>query len=115
MATMAMLGVGLTAATPLAPVYAQDQDADVDIERDNSIRQSIEQEQEACTNEAEVEVDDDDFVDIAGENEAEVEQENNCIVAQGQTATNTAAIVDFSTNDFDIEQFLASLDLDLDE
>ena len=110
MATFAMIGVGLTASTPLA--VAQEQDAEVDIERNNSIKQSIKQEQEACTNKAEVSVSDDDGVQIGdNENEAEVEQENDCVVFQDQDATNTAAIVDSSTNSFDIDQILASLGL----
>ena len=111
MATMAVVGAG---AIPMAPMaLAQDQDADVDIERNNSIKQSIKQSQEACTNEAEVEIDDEDVIDIFGENEAEVEQANLCEVTQAQSASNAAAIVDESTNDFDIDQILASLDLDL--
>jgi len=111
MATMAVVGAG---AIPMAPMaLAQDQDADVDIERNNSIKQSIKQSQEACTNEAEVEVSDDDGVDIFGDNEVKVGQANVCDVVQAQAASNAAAIVDESTNDFDIDQILASLDLDL--
>jgi hypothetical protein len=89
----------------------ESQNAAVDIERNNEIEQSIEQEQEACTNEAEVSLSDDDFFDIGGENEAEVEQENFCIVDQNQEATNNAAIVDESENNFDIDQILARLNL----
>ena len=107
MATMAVVGAG---AIPMAPMaLAQDQDADVDIERNNSIKQSIKQSQEACTNEAEVEVSDEDFVDIGGENEVEVGQANLCDVVQAQVAENAAAIEDSSENTFDIEQFLISL------
>ena len=107
MATMAVVGAG---ALPMAPMaLAQDQDADVDIERNNSIKQSIKQSQEACTNEAEVEVSDEDFVDIGGENEVEVGQANVCDVVQAQVAENAAAIEDSSENTFDIEQFLISL------
>jgi hypothetical protein len=111
MATMAMIGVGLTGATPLA--MAQ-QSTEVDIERNNEIEQSIEQSQEACTNEAEVEVSDDDEIDIGGENEAEVEQSNDCIVVQSQSAENNAAIVDESENTFDITTTIVSDDEDPD-
>jgi hypothetical protein len=120
MATFAMIGVGLTASTPLASATilmedpSEDQNASVDIERNNEIDQSIDQEQEACTNEAEVSVSDDDFVQVGdNENEAEVEQENDCFVDQDQDATNTAAIVDSSENTFDIDQILARLNLGL--
>jgi hypothetical protein len=89
----------------------ESQNAEVDIERNNEIEQSIEQEQEACTNEAEVSLSDDDVVDIGGENEAEVEQSNFCLVEQNQEATNNAAIVDESENTFDIDQILARLNL----
>ena len=110
MATLAVVGAG---AIPMAPMaLAQDQDADVDIERNNSIKQSIKQSQEACTNEAEVEIDDEDFVDIGGDNEATVGQANVCDVVQAQVAENAAAIEDSSSNTFDIEQFLISLGLD---
>src|ERR687895_1759211 len=110
MATMAVVGAG---AIPMAPMaLAQDEDSQsVEIERNNEIEQSIKQSQEACTNEAEVELSDDDVIDIGGENEAEVEQENNCIVDQSQSAANVATIDDDSINAFDVEQFLASLNL----
>ena len=111
MATMAVIGAG---AIPMAPMaLAQDgQDADVDIERNNSIKQSIKQSQEACTNEAEVEISDDDHVDIGGDNKVEVGQANVCEVVQAQSASNEAAIVDESINGFDIEQFLISLGIE---
>jgi hypothetical protein len=89
----------------------ESQSASVEIERNNEIEQSIEQEQEACTNEAEVSLSDDDVVDIGGENEAEVDQSNFCFVEQSQEANNVAAIEDNSENTFDIEQFLARLNL----
>jgi hypothetical protein len=108
MATVAVVSAG---AIPMAPMALAQQEADVEIERNNEIEQEIEQSQEACTNEAEVSVSDDDFVDIAGENEAEVEQSNFCIVDQDQDAANVAAIDDDSVNIFDVEQFLASLNL----
>jgi type II secretory pathway pseudopilin PulG len=108
MVTMAMIGVGLTGATPLA--MAQ-QSSDVDIERNNEIEQSIEQSQEACTNEAEVSVSDDDVIGIGGENEVEVVQSNECEVTQSQTAANVATIVDESENTFDISQFLLDIDV----
>jgi hypothetical protein len=100
----AMIIVGVT-----APVLAEAQVAidergrhRVDIERNNEIGQSIEQSQEACTNDADVEITDDDVVDIGGENEAEVEQANVCTVTQSQAAANTGAIVDESTNSISV-------------
>src|SRR5918998_2623139 len=110
MATIAVVGAG---AIPMAPMaLAQDEDSQsVEIERNNEIEQEIKQKQEACTNEAQVELSDDDVIDIGGENEAEVEQENNCIVDQDQSAANVASIDDDSINVFDVEQFLASLNL----
>ena len=116
MATMAVIGAG---ALPMAPMAAAtvigdpqetDQEASVEIERNNSIEQSIKQSQEACTNEADVSVSDDDVVDIGGENEAEVEQSNDCIVVQSQTASNIAAIVDESTNVVDIDTIRPDID-----
>jgi hypothetical protein len=89
----------------------ESQNASVEIERNNEIEQSIEQEQEACTNEAEVSLSDDDVVDIGGDNEAEVEQSNECEVDQSQEATNEAAILDFSENTFDVQQILARLNI----
>jgi hypothetical protein len=110
MATIAVIGAG---AIPMAPMaLAQDDDSQsVEIERNNEIEQSIKQSQKACTNDAEVELSDDDVIDIGGENEAEVDQENNCIVDQDQSAANVASIDDDSINVFDVEQFLASLNL----
>ena len=110
MATIAVVGAG---AIPMAPMaLAQDDDSQsVEIERNNEIEQSIKQSQEACTNEAEVELSDDDVIGIGGENEASVEQENECIVDQDQSAANVATIDDDSINVFDVEQFLASLNL----
>ena len=97
MATIAVVGAG---AIPMAPMaLAQDEDSQsVEIERNNEIEQEIKQKQEACTNEADVSVSDDDVIDIAGENEASVEQSNVCEVTQSQEATNTAVIVDESIN-----------------
>jgi hypothetical protein len=89
----------------------ESQNASVEIERNNEIEQSIEQEQEACTNEAEVSLSDDDVVDVFGDNEAEVEQSNDCFVIQNQEAENNAAILDESENNFDIDQILARLNL----
>jgi hypothetical protein len=100
-ATMAVIGAG---AIPMAPMaLSQEQEAEVEVERNNEISQSIEQSQEACTNEAEVEVSDDDAIDIGGENEAEVEQVNICDVTQAQSAANVATIDDDSENTFDIQ------------
>jgi hypothetical protein len=113
-AAFALVGVVSLPGTAFAylmedPGDDESQNASVEIERNNKIEQSIEQEQEACVNEAEVSVSDDDFVDIFGENEAEVDQVNVCDVDQSQTAENNAAIVDDSENDFDIDQILARL------
>jgi hypothetical protein len=115
-AAFALVGVVSLPGTAFAylmedPGDDESQNASVEIERNNEIEQSIEQEQEACVNEAEVSVSDDDFVDIFGENEAEVDQVNVCDVDQSQTAENNAAIVDDSENDFDIDQILARLNL----
>jgi hypothetical protein len=104
----AMAVIGAAGALPMAPMaLAQDQESEVEIERNNEISQSIEQSQEACTNEAQVSVSDDDEFDIGGENEIEVFQGNFCIVEQSQSGTNTAVIVDESTND--IEASLAQI------
>jgi hypothetical protein len=103
-ATMAVVGAG---AIPMAPMaLAQEQEADISIERNNEISQSIEQSQEVCTNEAEASVSDNDIVDIGGENEAEVSQANVCEVDQTQAASNTAAVVDESVNNIDIDTSL---------
>jgi len=122
MAAMAVIGAAgalpmapMAAATPFGGEEDPGQEAGVEIERNNEIEQSIEQEQEACANEAEAEVSDDDGVDIGGENEAEVGQFNFCDIEQSQTATNTGAIVDESTNDFDIDQILANIGLSVDD
>src|SRR5918997_1562547 len=118
MATMAVIGVGLTGATPLAMAQQSSDGTDGGsiiivpdvawiIERNNEIEQSISQEQEACTNEAELSVsDDDDVVDIGGDNSVDVEQTNVCDVDQTQSATNTAAIADESTNNLDISSII---------
>jgi hypothetical protein len=106
MATFAMIGVGLTAATPTA---AAQQFSEVEVERNNELDQNLQQKQEACTNEAEGEVTDDDVVDIVGDNEAEAEQFNLCAVEQTQTGVNEAAIVDESDNTVDLESILADV------
>jgi hypothetical protein len=111
MATMAVVGAGALPMAPMALAQETEQEASVDIERNNEIEQEIKQKQEACTNEADVSVSDDDVIGIGGENEAEVEQGNNCIVDQDQSAANAATIDDDSINVFDVEQFLASLNL----
>ncbi len=112
MATIAFVGAGLAVSPVLPTAYAQE--ADVEVERNNEIEQEIEQEQEACTNEAKAKVsDDDDFDILGGDNTASVTQSNDCIVVQGQTATNTAAIVDASTNDINAEALAAFVDLGL--
>jgi hypothetical protein len=109
-AAFALVGVVSLPGT----AFAQDdesQNAETEIERNNSIEQSIEQSQEACTNEAEVETSDDDGFDIGGDNSVEVFQGNECDVTQSQEATNEAAIVDESTNDISVDQILARLNL----
>ena len=106
-AAFALVGSG---ALPMA---AAQQAAEVDVERNNEINQEIKQKQEACTNEADVNVSDDDLVDIGGDNEAEVEQENDCLVTQTQNAANVGDIDDFSFNDFGVESILADVGLDL--
>lgn len=105
-AAFALVGAITVPTTALAQDVDESQNAEVDIERNNEIEQSIEQEQEACTNEAEVSISDDDVIGIGGENEAEVEQSNDCIVVQNQEATNTAVIVDESVNVPDVCQSL---------
>jgi hypothetical protein len=101
-AAFALVGAITTVPTTALAQDDESQNAEVNIERNNEIEQSIEQSQEACTNEAEVSVSDDDVISIGGENEVEVEQSNECDVRQDQDATNAAAIVDASENVFDI-------------
>ena len=119
MAAFALVGVVSLPGTAYATAIIEDpgddesQNAAVEIERNNEIEQSIEQEQEACTNEAEVSLSDDDEVDLFGDNEAEAEQLNVCDVDQSQTAENNAAIEDNSENTFDVQQILARLNLGL--
>ena len=109
MATMAFVGTGLA----FTPVVSYAQEAEVEVERNNEIEQEISQEQEACTNEGKAKVSDDDFVDIlGGDNTATVDQSNTCLVVQTQEASNTAAIVDASTNDINAEALAALVDLD---
>jgi hypothetical protein len=110
MAAFALVG----AITVPTTAFAQDdesQNAEVDIERNNEISQSIEQSQEACTNEAEVETSDDDYFDIGGDNSVSVGQANVCEVEQNQSAENVAAIVDESENTISVDQILARLNL----
>jgi hypothetical protein len=107
-ATMSVIGAG---ALPMAPMaLAQNQEAEAEIEQNNEISQSIERSQEACTNEAEVSVSDDDVIDIGGENEAEVEQGNFCIVEQNQNAQQDSAIVDESVNTFELTKDIINFD-----
>ena len=108
MAAFAVVGV---TALPGTAVLADngDNEVDVEVERNNEINQSIEQEQEACTNEAEVEIDDDDKVQIGGGNSVTVGQANVCKVTQSQAAQNNAAIADFSENWIDIDAALADI------
>src|SRR5918998_2431472 len=119
MAAFALVGSVIAVPTNAFafPVLEEDgttdesQNAEVEIERNNEIEQSIEQSQEACTNEAEVSVSDDDGIDIGGENEVSVEQSNECDVTQSQNAANVATIDDDSENTFDISQFLLDIDV----
>jgi hypothetical protein len=113
MAAFALVGVVSLPTTAFAQDGGDDesQNAEVDIERNNEIEQSIEQSQEACTNEAEVETSDDDFVDIFGDNSVSVGQANVCEVEQNQSAENAAAIEDNSENTIDVQQILARLNL----
>jgi hypothetical protein len=99
------------AITVPTTAFAQDdesQNAEVNIERNNEISQSIEQSQEACTNEAEVETsDDEDVVDVGGENSIEQNQANVCTVEQSQSAENNAAIEDNSENNLDVQSIIS--------
>ncbi len=107
--------VGMTSFLP-STVYADKDNGntiEIDQERNNSIEQSIEQEQEACTNELEAEVSDDDLFDIGGDNTATADQSNLCVVTQTQAATNLAGIVDNSVNDLGVEAILAEVGLSL--
>ncbi len=117
MAAMTLVGIGTVVGSPLAyAVEGGSNNGDTvatEIERNNELDQEIKQSQEACTNELNADVSDDDLIDIAGENEAEAEQENNCIVTQGQTAANVGDIDDFSFNEFESESILATVGLDL--
>jgi hypothetical protein len=103
MATFAMIGIGTGHGD------GSGQASDVVVERNNELGQEIDQDQEACTNEAKAKLSDDDLVDIGGDNEVEAEQSNDCIVAQTQAATNLGAIVDFSSNEVDLESILAEV------
>jgi len=113
MAAFALVGVVSLPTTAFAQDGGDDesQNAETEIERNNSIEQSIEQSQEACTNEAEVETSDDDGFDIGGDNSVEVFQGNECEVSQSQSAANVAAIEDNSVNDISVDQILARLNL----
>ena len=117
MAAMTLVGIGTVVGSTLAyAVEGGSNNGDTvatEIERNNELEQPIEQEQEACTNELKAQVSDDDLVDIGGDNSAEAEQENDCVVTQDQTAANTGAITDFSSNEFDLESILATVGLRL--
>ncbi len=121
MAAVTFVGLaGMGSLMPAVPAFADDYNGDngdrvstqVEVERNNEIDQEIDQDQEACTNEAHASVNDDDFIDIGGDNTASVDQSNTCIVLQDQTATQGAAIIDFSTNDIDVEAISALVDLE---
>jgi hypothetical protein len=105
MAVFALVGAVSLPTTAFAQEEVDSsQNADVDIERNNEIVQENRQFQEACIGVAgPANIDDGDVIDIESNNRAEVEQGPNvCQVAQSQEATNAAAIVDESDNDFDV-------------
>ena len=81
----------------------------VSVERNNSIKQSNDIAQYACTNDQDNKVDNED----GGDQVAVIgagDQSNDCVLVQGATASNDAAIVDTSTND--IAAVLANLNVD---
>ena len=115
MAAMTLVGIGTVVGSPLAYAVTSNggDSVAVDVERNNELEQENEQSQEACTNELEAELSDNDLIDIGGDNEVEADQENDCLVFQDQDAENNGAILDFSTNDFDLETILATVGLSL--
>ena len=80
----------------------------VSVERNNSIKQSNDIAQYACTNDQDNEADNEggDQIAVIGAGD----QSNDCTVTQGAEARNDAAIVDASTND--IAAVLANLNID---
>ena len=88
--------------------HDEDPGNSVSVERNNEIKQSNDIEQYACTNEQdnEAENEDGDQIAVIGAGD----QSNDCVVVQGASATNTAPIVDNSTND--IDAVLANLNLE---
>jgi hypothetical protein len=96
----------LVGAISIPPTAFAQQSAETEIERNNEISQSIEQSQEACTNEADAEIDDEDVIDIGGDNSVSQDQENDCDVTQDQDATNAAVVVDDSENEIGVGQVI---------
>ena len=109
MTTLALVG----AVSPALAAATSDRGDDdpsnsVSVERNNSIKQSNDIEQYACTNEQDNEAENeggDQVAVVSGGN-----QDNDCVVVQGAEASNDAAIVDQSTND--IAAILANVNVD---
>ena len=109
MTTLALVG----AVSPALAAATSDRGDDdpsnsVSVERNNEIEQSNDIEQYACTNEQdnEAENEDGDQIAVIGAGD----QSNDCVVVQGASASNSAAIVDNSTND--IAAVLANVNVD---
>ena len=109
MTTLALVG----AVSPVLASATSDRGDDdpsnsVSVERNNEIEQSNDIEQYACTNEQDNEAENEggDQIAVIGAGD----QSNDCTVVQGASASNTAAIVDNSTND--IDAVLANLNLE---
>ncbi len=79
--------------------HDEDPSNSVSVERNNEIEQSNDIEQYACTNDQDNEAENEggDQIAVIGAGD----QSNDCVVVQAATASNTAAIVDNSTNDID--------------
>ena len=115
MTTLALVGA---VGSPLLAAATNGNDNDrgnddpsnaVSVERNNSIKQSNDIEQYACTNDQDNEADNED----GGDQVAVIgggDQSNDCTVVQGASASNDAAIVDTSTND--IAAVLANVNVD---
>ena len=120
MAAMTLVGIGTVVGSPLAYAVENGRNGGsngdtvaTEIERNNELDQSIEQDQEACTNELKADVSDDDLIDIGGDNEAEADQTNICAVTQAQTGANVGTVTDNSNNEIGLESILANVGLDL--
>ena len=109
MTTLALVGAVGSPLLAAATNGNDDPSNAVSVERNNSIKQSNDVEQYACTNEQDNGADNED----GGDQVAVIgggDQSNDCVVVQGATASNDAAIVDTSTND--IAAVLANLNVD---